>query len=99
MRRLVDPGVLEYADYKTVRARIFPIPAHGTKTVELEYMQLLKADDGLLKYHFPLKTKGQDTPSAKVKVIVSIKDKHVLAQSGRQVIISLSLGMVTRRPT
>ena len=31
VRRMVDPGLLEYADYKTVRARIFPIPAHGTK--------------------------------------------------------------------
>ena len=27
VRRMVDPGLLEYADYKTVRARIFPIPA------------------------------------------------------------------------
>src|SRR5262249_14227127 len=37
VRSMIDPGLLEYADYKTVRARIFPIPAHGTKTVELEY--------------------------------------------------------------
>src|SRR5438045_3433976 len=46
VRRMVDPGLLEYADYKTVRARIFPIPAHGTKKVELEYTQLLKAEGG-----------------------------------------------------
>lgn len=58
VRRLVDPGLLEYADYKTVRARIFPIPAHGTKKVELEYTQLLKAEGGLMKYRFPLKTEG-----------------------------------------
>lgn len=58
VRRMVDPGLLEYADYKTVRARIFPIPAHGTKKVELEYTQLLKAEGGLMKYRFPLKTEG-----------------------------------------
>ena len=46
VRRMVDPGLLEYADHKTVRARIFPIPAHGTKKVELEYTQLLKAENG-----------------------------------------------------
>jgi Ca-activated chloride channel family protein len=55
VRKMIDPGLLEYADYKTVRARIFPIPAHGTKKVELEYTQLLKAENGLVKYHFPLK--------------------------------------------
>ncbi len=31
VRQMVDPGLLEYADHKTVRARIFPIPAHGHK--------------------------------------------------------------------
>ncbi|MBL8081142.1 MAG: VWA domain-containing protein [Candidatus Obscuribacter sp.] len=55
VRQMIDPGLLEYADYKTVRARIFPIPAHGTKKVELEYTQLLKAENGLVKYRFPLK--------------------------------------------
>ena len=55
VRRMVDPGLLEFADYKTVRARIFPIPAHGTKKVELEYTQLLKAENGMVKYRFPFK--------------------------------------------
>ena len=58
VRAMIDPGLLEYADRKTVRARIYPIPAHGKKKVELEYTQLLKADGGLLKYKYPLKGKG-----------------------------------------
>jgi Ca-activated chloride channel family protein len=76
VRRLVDPGLLEYADYKTVRARIFPIPAHGTKTVELEYTQLLKAQDGLIKYHFPLKTEGEQLPSEEIKIDLSLSGKQ-----------------------
>lgn len=72
VRRMVDPGLLEYADYKTVRARIFPIPAHGTKKVELEYTQVLKANNGLLKYRFPLKTEGQSTAIDEVKVDIKI---------------------------
>ncbi len=72
VRRMVDPGLLEYADYKTVRARIFPIPAHGTKKVELEYTQLLKAENGLMKYRFPLKSKVDDTPAEEIKVDVKI---------------------------
>ena len=42
VRQMVDPGLLEYADYKTIRARVFPIPAHGTKKIELEYTQVEK---------------------------------------------------------
>jgi len=72
VRRMVDPGLLEYADQKTVRARIFPIPAHGTKKVELEYTQLLKAENGLLKYRFPLKAGVEDSPADEIKMDVKI---------------------------
>jgi Ca-activated chloride channel family protein len=78
VRRMVDPGLLEYADYKTVRARIFPIPPHGTKTVELEYTQLLKAENGMLKYSFPLKSEGQSDPSDEIKVKVDLSSKQGL---------------------
>ena len=77
VRRLVDPGLLEYADYKTVRARIFPIPAHGTKQVQLEYTQLLKAENGMLKYRFPLKTEGAGA-AEEIKVNVKLASKQGL---------------------
>lgn len=78
VRQMVDPGLLEYADYKTVRARIFPIPAHGTKKVELEYTQLLKAESGLIKYRFPLKSDSEAAGSiddTKISVRMSGKVK------------------------
>jgi len=75
VRKMIDPGLLEYADYKTVRARIFPIPAHGTKTVELEYTQLLKAEDGLVKYRFPLKTEGETAAADEIKVEMALSSK------------------------
>lgn len=78
VRQMVDPGLLEYADHKTVRARIFPIPAHGTKKVELEYTQLLKAENGLLKYSFPLKSKGGDDPVDEVKIDMKLQSKQGL---------------------
>lgn len=76
VRQQIDPGLLEYADYKTVRARIFPIPAHGTKKVELEYTQLLKADSGMIKYRFPLKAKGGDEPIDQMKIDVKLASKQ-----------------------
>ena len=78
VRTLVDPGLLEYADYKTVRARIFPIPAHGTKKVELEYTQVLKADNGMLQYHFPLKSQGEQPSVEEVKLDVKLASKQGL---------------------
>lgn len=78
VRRMIDPGLLEYADYKTVRARIFPIPAHGTKKVELEYTQLLKAENGMLKYRFPLKAEGDVEPVDQVKIDVKLSSKQGL---------------------
>jgi Ca-activated chloride channel family protein len=67
-RQMIDPGLLEYADYKTVRARVFPIPPHGTKKVELEYTQALKAENGLFKYNFPLKADHNSEPAEAINV-------------------------------
>ncbi len=76
VRQMVDPGLLEYADYKTVRARIFPIPAHGSKTVELEYTQLVKADGGMYKYKFPLKaTDSEAVDETNIKVKMKSKEE------------------------
>lgn len=94
VRRMVDPGLLEYADHKTVRARIFPIPAHGTKKVELEYTQILKAENGLLKYRFPLKTETEGTPAEEVKVNVKLSSKQ-----GLRTIWSPSHSVTTDKPT
>ncbi len=77
VRSMIDPGLLEYADYKTVRARIFPIPAHGTKTVELEYTQLVKADGGMFKYKFPLKS-AQCEAVDETKIALRLKSKEEL---------------------
>ncbi len=78
VRRMVDPGLLEFADYKTVRARIFPIPAHGTKKVELEYTQVLKAENGMLKYRFPLKAEGEAEPVDSIKMNVKLAGRQPL---------------------
>ena len=53
---LRDPALLEYAGRGAVQARIFPIPPQGERRVELEYSQVLTADNGLVKYSYPLNT-------------------------------------------
>ncbi|HUS45177.1 MAG TPA: VIT domain-containing protein, partial [Phycisphaerae bacterium] len=56
VRRMKDPGLLEYMDGTLLRLRIYPVPARGTQKVELEYTEVVPVDDGLAEYVFPLRT-------------------------------------------
>lgn len=56
VRRVRDPGLLEYAGQNLFQARIFPIPGRGTKKLELTYTQVLRAENGTVGYRYPLGT-------------------------------------------
>ena len=56
VRRLRDPGLLEYAGRAMFRARVYPIPANGEKRVQISYTEVLKAESGLVRYLYPLNT-------------------------------------------
>jgi len=52
----VDPALLEWVDGRTYRARIFPIPASGTRRVVLRYIELLPTVEGKTRYVYPLRS-------------------------------------------
>jgi len=54
VHRRVDPALIEQIDEETFRLSIFPFPQQGSRRVELEYMQVLEAGDGMINYTFPL---------------------------------------------
>ena len=54
VRRMQDPGLLEYVDQDLFQARIFPIPARGRQTVEIEYASVLQQVGTDLQYIYPL---------------------------------------------
>lgn len=54
VRRTLDPALLEYAGDGLLRLSVFPIAAHDTRRVEIEYRQVLPADGGLVRYRHPL---------------------------------------------
>jgi len=56
VRRMRDPGLLEYIGRNIFRARVFPIPARGEKRVQISYTEVLKSDGGLVKYLYPMNT-------------------------------------------
>src|SRR4030066_300989 len=51
-----DPALLEYIGRGAVQARIFPIAPQGERRIELEYTQALTAENGLVRYIYPLNT-------------------------------------------
>jgi Ca-activated chloride channel family protein len=56
VRRMRDPGLLEYMGRNLFRARVYPIPANGEKRVQISYTEVLKAESGLVRYLYPLNT-------------------------------------------
>lgn len=54
VRKLRDPGLLEYAGKGLFKASLFPVPANGEQKVQLEYSQHLPGDNGMYRYTFPL---------------------------------------------
>ena len=56
VRERRDPALLEYVGQAAVQARIFPIPAGGSRRIDLEYSQVLEVENGMVKYIYPLNT-------------------------------------------
>ncbi|MFO0756163.1 MAG: VIT domain-containing protein [Byssovorax sp.] len=50
-----DPALLEWVDGLSYRARIFPVPASGSRRVVLRYLELVSARGGKIDYVYPLR--------------------------------------------
>src|SRR5512136_2738333 len=76
VRRMRDPGLLEYMGRNLFRARVYPIPANGEKRVQISYTEVLKAENGLVKYLYPLNTeKLSRDPLADVSIAARIESR------------------------
>ena len=53
-RRRVDPGLLEATQGNNFKLRIYPIPANGTRTVEIKYVEPLARQGKNWQYRLPL---------------------------------------------
>src|SRR5690606_30561442 len=56
VRRMRDPALLEYVGASAIQASVFPIQPFSEVKIEIEYVQLLPADGGLIHYEYPLRT-------------------------------------------
>jgi Ca-activated chloride channel family protein len=58
VRRMRDPGLLEYVGRDLFRARVYPIPGKGDVRIKILYEEVLDYDAGLVEYRHPLKADG-----------------------------------------
>ncbi len=73
VRRRLDPALLEYVGRDLFQASIFPISPGDTRRIEIEYSQILPADNGLIQYIYPLSTeKFSGKPLEEVAITVDI---------------------------
>ena len=56
VRRMRDPGLLEYINSRLLKMRVFPIEPESTHKVEVTYTYPLPFDNGVFRFTFPLKT-------------------------------------------
>jgi Ca-activated chloride channel family protein len=74
VRSMNDPALLEYVGRGAVQARIFPIPPKGERRIELEYVQALTAENGLVRYTYPLSTeKFSLWPLEEVRISLDVR--------------------------
>lgn len=56
VRQLRDPALLEYVGTSAIQANVFPIPPNDERRIEIEYSQILTAENGLIHYTYPQST-------------------------------------------
>jgi Ca-activated chloride channel family protein len=56
VRRRRDPALLEYVGRSLVRISVYPIPPNGERLIRMRYTELLRPENGLRKYSYPLST-------------------------------------------
>ncbi len=79
VRRQRDPALLEYVGRGAFKVRIFPIEPNSRKQIKIRYTQLLKSNDGLTEYVYPLNTeKFSSRPLEEVSVKVNVRSSRPL---------------------
>jgi Ca-activated chloride channel family protein len=76
VRQRQDPALLEYVGRDLFQASIFPIEPGGERRIEIEYAQALTAENGLVRYVYPLSTERfSPEPLGEVSITVDLKSQ------------------------
>lgn len=79
VRRMQDPGLLEYVGKDLFQARVYPIPPHGDVKIRVFYQQVLPYDNGVVTYRFTSEDpKFYAAPIADYRLNVIVESKSKL---------------------
>ena len=86
VRRLVDPGLLEYVDRNTFKARVYPIEGHSDKRVIMDYSEVISCENGVCEYVYPLdierfSSSNMDTVIIRTVIKSNVAIKNVYSPS------------------
>lgn len=60
VRRLKDPGLIEFIGHRLLKMRVFPIEPHSDTTIKVSYQQICRPLSGMWCYHYPLRTPNSE---------------------------------------
>ncbi|TNE47798.1 MAG: VWA domain-containing protein [Deltaproteobacteria bacterium] len=79
VRRMQDPGLLEYMGGRLFRARVYPIPRNGEQRITISFTQMVPYASGMHRFVYPLKTRHKVQTTLKdFTMSVKLKSKTPL---------------------
>lgn len=82
VRRIQDPGLLEYMENNLLRMRVFPVPARGNQRVSVSYTSVVPKEGDLMEFVFPLKGEVRSNQFAQdFSLSGTIKSQHGIANT------------------
>lgn len=80
IRRIQDPGLLEYMENNLIKMRVFPVPANGNQRVAISYTSVVSKEGELMEFVFPLKGEVRPNQVANdFSLSGTIKSQHGIA--------------------
>lgn len=77
VRRLKDPGLLEYIGSDLLQLQVFPVPAKGDQKIEVSYTSLARKDLEVIEYVYPIRTDGKATRTLEdFSLIITLKSER-----------------------
>ncbi len=73
VRQQRDPALLEYVGRDLFQASIFPIPAGGSREIQLSFSQVLPREGGLTRYRYPLNAQPLMVEGASPRFVTPIQ--------------------------
>ena len=70
VRKMIDPGLLEFAGYGMIKSSVFPVPAHGEQTFRVTYEHLVGGGGTQVEYMLPRSSSPGASPDWNVEITI-----------------------------